>query len=167
MQHGFTEQEWMEFSEGAMGASSRSRLEAHLAVCAECAAKLDAIRVWHQRLSTEGERLRVAMELPEIDRERMLAQSLERIAAEYPSAERRGPAEALAALRALLGPVFGAGMIRAAVDAALERGAPGGINAASWSAFAAELREMIQPACGLAAGFLALRAAMSLAVADR
>jgi hypothetical protein len=166
MQHGFTEQEWLEFTDGALREPSLSRLEAHLAVCAECTAGVDSIRAWHERLRTEGERLRMAMELPELERERMLAQSLTRIAAEYPAPERRGPAEALAALRALLGPVFGAGIVRAAIEAALQRSAPGGINAGSWSAFAAALREMIQPPCGLAAGLLASRAAMSLAISD-
>jgi hypothetical protein len=163
-QHGISEQEWVEFSDGTGDARLRAKIEAHLSTCAECAGLHRELLEWRARLAGEGARMRQAMELPEAELERMLTESLERVGAAAPVAKRAGASEGLAMLRTLLAPVFGAGTVRAAIDAALRRTAPDGITVATWTAFAGALGDIIQPVCGMAAGRLVGRAAEALAI---
>ena len=162
--HGITEQQWLEFSEGQAGAAERNRIEAHLAACAQCATLFEELNGWRGRLAAEAQTLRAALVLPEAVRGRMLAESLARVGAARP--ERYGAAEGVAMLRVLLGPVFGQGAVRATVEVALKLAAPGGISAATWQAFAAQLSEAIQSICGETAGRMAGSAALSFAVTD-
>lgn len=172
--HGITEQQWMEFCEGIGDASQterieahlRERIEAHLRECGECSLDYREMKQWNERLAAEGEKLRIALELPEAVRERMLAESLGRVSAAAAGLPQASPAERIARLRSLLAPVFGIGAVRATMDAALRRAAPGGISAANWKAFVAQLSDAIQSICGQAAGHLAERAALSLAVTE-
>ena len=164
MKHGITEQQWMDFHEGTLDAASRAIIQGHLAVCSECASLHEEVVMWREHLTREGERIREAMALPEAELERMLAESLERVAAAGPVARQCGAAEAVAKLRTLLAPVFGAGTVRAACDAAWRRSAPDGITAATWAAFSRALSEIIQPVCGMAAGRLVGCAAEALTI---
>jgi anti-sigma factor RsiW len=162
--HGITDQQWMDFHDGKLDAPSRATIEGHLAACAECASLHEELVIWRERLAGEGARIRQAMELPEPELERMLAASLERVAAARPAAWRGGAAEAVAMLRTLLAPVLGAGTVRAACDAALRLAAPDGITAATWATFTRALGEIIRAICGIAAGRLVGRAAETLAM---
>jgi anti-sigma factor RsiW len=164
MDHGITEQQWMEFHDGVLDAHSRAAIEGHLAACAECASLHAELVAWRERLAGEGARIRQAMELPAPELERMLAASLVRLAAAGPVVPRGGAAQAVAMLRTLLAPVLGAGTVRAACDVALRRVAPDGITAATWAAFTRALGEIIRPICGIAAGRLVGWAAETLAM---
>ena len=164
--HGITEQQWMEFCEGMGDAAQNERIAAHLRECGECSLVYQELKEWNERLEAEGLVLRAALELPEAARERMLAESLARVSAASFGVAQASPVERVARLRSLLGPVFGIGAVRATIDAALRGAAPGGISVANWKAFAAQLSEAIQSICGQAAGHLAERAALSLAVAE-
>jgi hypothetical protein len=157
--HGITEQQWAEFSEDG---GQNEEIAAHVRECGTCSQVYRESREWSARLAEEGQVLRAALELPEAARERMLSESLARVSA----ARASGAAEGIARLRLLLGPVFGAGTVRATVEAALSVAAPAGICGANWKAFAAQLSEAIQSICGQAAGHLAERAALSLAIPD-
>jgi hypothetical protein len=156
---GMTEQRWMEFSEGV---GQNAEIAAHVRECGACSQVYRELREWSGRLAEEGQVLRAALELPETARERMLAESLARVSA----VRAGGAAEGIARLRLLLGPVFGAGTVRATVEAALSVAAPRGICGANWKAFAAQLSEALQSICGRATGHLAERAALSLAIPD-
>jgi hypothetical protein len=166
--HGITEQQWMEFSEGSSGVSEiaawNAEIAAHVEECAECSKIYRELNEWNAQLTEEGRLLRAALELPEAAWDRMLAESLARVSAM--PARGRGAGEAIASLRALLSPVFGAGTVRATVEAALQGAAPDGICGANWRAFAAKWSEAIQSICGLAAGHLAERVALSLAITN-
>jgi hypothetical protein len=115
-------------------------------------------------LSAEGARLRQAIAVAGPDVDRMLEASLKRIAEEATVRSGRTVTEGILVLRALLDPVFGPGMVRAAVDGALGRTAPGGITVECWRAFVDDLSATIQSLCGVAAGRFAGRAAVSLRI---
>ena len=66
----------------------------------------------HERLVVEGARIRAAMALESDAMERLLADSMERIAAAGPPLT--SAAEGLVMLRSLLAPVFGMGTVQAA-----------------------------------------------------
>jgi hypothetical protein len=164
MEHGITEQQWMEFHEGGLDPKSRAAIEGHLAACAECASLHEELVMWRERLAGEGTRIRQAMELGQPELERMLAVSMERVAAAAPLVRQCGAAEGVAMLRTLLSPVFGDGTVRAACDAAVRRAAPEGVTSATWAAFTYALDEIIRPICGIAAGRLVGLAAEALAM---
>jgi hypothetical protein len=164
MPHEITEYEWMEFHEGTADAAVRQRIDAHLAVCEECAGMHAALVQGQARLRREGAQLREALATTDAT-ERMLSDSLARIAAEAP-APRRLASESLLMLQALLEPLFGAGAARIAIDHTLETSAPGGLTAASWRFFVSKLSDAIQPVFGSAAGRLVLSAGAALAVQE-
>ena len=119
---------------------------------------------WNQALSSEGARLRAAMELPQADIERMLADSLARIAASGARPARLSASDVLMAMRSLLEPVFGNGTMTAAVNVALRESGTqlDGIAASNWREFVARLSTAIAQVCGLAAGRLVDLAGVSL-----
>src|SRR5262252_4298931 len=122
MAHEISEQQLLAEVEGAADASLRSRIQAHLSVCSECAARHEQMRTWHRRLAGEGARIRVAMAMEGDAMERLLAESMERIAAAGPLSA--SAAEGVVMLRSLLAPVFGAGAVQAATEMALRSAAP-------------------------------------------
>lgn len=163
MAHEISEQQLLAEVEGAADASLSSRIQAHLGVCSECAARHEQLRTWHQRLAGEGARIRAAMAMESDAMERLLAASMERIAAAGPPSA--SAAEGVVMLRSLLAPVFGAGTVQAAAEMALRSAAPiGGLTGATWAAFTAALSGMLETICGMAAGRLVLRAAAALPV---
>jgi hypothetical protein len=159
MRHGIKPEEWIEFNEGTLDGPRQARIEAHLEACAECRQTRDDLNLWRGRLRDEGKRLREALTLEPSQVERMLAETLERVAV-----PRRGAADSVLLLRSLLDPVFGPGAMRAAVEAAMRRVSPEGVTAATWKAFVDGFAENIKSMCGLAAGRLAGRAGLSLGV---
>jgi hypothetical protein len=165
MAHEISGQQLLAAVEGSADSALAGRIQAHLSVCSECAAGYEQLRTWQERLSAEGARIREAMTLEDDVTERLLADSMERIAAAGPPST--SAAEGLAMLRSLLTPVFGAGTVQATTDMALRSAAPTGITGAAWAAFADALSEMLEAICGIAAGRLALRAAAALPVAGK
>lgn len=164
MPHGIKEQDWIAFTDGTLDRAAVESIEAHLAVCAECAAIQADLARWRHRLSEEGREIRRAMELCDADMERMLSESLHRIGAVKNELPRRSAMESLALLRSLLEPVFGQGIVRAAIDRALGSRAPAGISAETWYSFIDSLSGAIQTVCGSAGGRLVSRAGASLAM---
>ena len=163
MAHEISEQQLLAEVEGTADASLRDCIQAHLGVCSECAARHEQLRTWHERLAGEGARIRAAMAVEGEAVERLLAASMERIAAAGPPSA--SAAEGVVMLRSLLAPVFGAGTVQAAAEMALRSAAPiGGLTGATWAAFTAALSGMLETICGMAAGRLVLRAAAALPV---
>jgi len=165
MTHEISELDLLAMVEGTADAAVSGRIQAHLNVCAECARRHDEFRTWHGRLVSEGERMRDAMRFGSDTMERLLADSMQRIAAAQPSGNQCGAAEGLVMLRSLLSPVFGRGTVEATTEMALQRTAPGGITGSTWRNFSAVLSEMVEAVCGIAAGKLVIRAAAALPVA--
>jgi hypothetical protein len=162
MTHEISDQQLFEEVEGAADASLSARISAHLTVCAECAARFEQLSACRERLSAEGARIREAMALESDAMERLLAASMERIAAA--GLPLTSAAEGLLLLRSLLAPVFGAGAVQAATEMALRSAAPKGITGDTWAGVTAALSGMLEAICGIAAGRLVLRAAAALPV---
>jgi hypothetical protein len=172
MEHVLNEQEWLEYSDGGLAANVRARAGAHLETCATCRETVSGLFTWRNLLAAEGTALRDAMGLPECDLDRMLAQSLARIAAAEPAtaesaAARRTTREAISLLCALMEPVFGRRGVRAAVDMILDQVAPdegGAVAPGAWSFFIESLSGNIAAVFGLSAGRLVTKVGMALAV---
>jgi len=153
----------MEYIEGTMDAADRARIGQHVSACVECSSTLANLSAWHEAIASEGDRLRAAMDAQPLDTERMLRECLQRITAELP-APGRSVSEALAALRALLAPIFGQGTVTAAVNQALRRTglAVSALSASNWLVFIKAFSAVISEICGIAAGRLADLAGISL-----
>jgi anti-sigma factor RsiW len=160
--HNLTEQEWIEYIEGSMDADRQRPVDAHVAICEDCARTASQLRRWREEFRREGARLREAMATPQADIEHMLEVSLERIYAMHPP--RGSVYEALMALRSLIEPILGPGTVRSAMNLASRPLAvkPEEIMAPEWGAFVSGMSEATSKVCGLTAGRLVQLAGASL-----
>ena len=163
MEHVLTEENWLEYAEGGLDAATRREAAAHLEACEECAGTIAALELWRALLTAEGERLRESLAMPEESLDRMLRQSLDRIAEAETVPRRRTARETVLLLAALLEPIFGPGGVRAALDAT-RRQLPGADLAdAGWQNFIMALSANFSSVFGLSAGRLVTHAGSALA----
>jgi anti-sigma factor RsiW len=162
MKHVLSEENWLEYAEGGLDPAARREAAAHLESCAECASMIAALDSWRLLLTAEGERLRESFAMPEESLDRMLRQSLDRIAEAETVPRRRTVRETVLLLAALMEPIFGPGGVRAALDAT-RRQLPGADLAdAGWQNFIAALSGNFSSVFGLSAGRLVTQAGRAL-----
>jgi anti-sigma factor RsiW len=168
MRHGISEQKWVEFLDGALGADEAAEMRAHLRGCPTCGQLAGELSRWRELLAEEGRQLRAALERPETEWQAMLRRSLARIrrSGAREGAEARWTlTEALAVLRFLMEPICGPGTVRAVVDCAVARSAAVGrpLTWNDWGRFVGNLSETTSSVCGSAVGRLIERAGLCLA----
>src|SRR5689334_10396309 len=110
MQRHISEQQWLEYLDGAADKAAEAEIERHLHDCSDCTRTYSELAGWQQALTSTGARLRESTALSENDIERMLADSLDRLRVRPAWT----PSEAVMLLNFLLSPICGAGAARAA-----------------------------------------------------
>lgn len=150
------EEDWAMYSAEAPDELS-IRIRTHIRTCQECAEVEAQLAAWPVRLKEEGRRLRSALQVSDQEVERMLGVALEKIGV-APRRQTTGFAEKISILRALLEPLAGVGITRAAVENAM-RG-----SGNNWGGFVTQFSATIRSACGVAAGQLADRAGMAIGI---
>ena len=173
MKHGISEQQWLEYIDGALPARERARVWEHIEACPECAQTLRELDGWRALISEEGARLRLSAQLPEAEIDSLLAGCLERIRAGEPAGLRLGlgwtVTEGMILLRSLMEPMCGLGTARATISLAARRSTAdqqGHITERNWRIFVANLSEAIASVCGSAAGRLVSRAGVFLTIGE-
>jgi anti-sigma factor RsiW len=163
MKHVLSEENWLQYSEGGLDPDTRRDAAAHLETCGECAGMIAALESWRLLLTGEGELLRESFAMPQENLDRMLRQSLDRIAEAEAVTRRRTARETILLLATLLEPIFGPGGVRAALDAT-RRQLPGAdLAEAGWQNFIVALSANFSSVFGLSAGRLVTQAGHGLA----
>lgn len=171
MQHGISEEQWIELIEGSLPQLESARLRAHASHCEECAGTLRELTVWRDKLVEEAAQVRAAFATSPADLDRLLAESLQRIRLVEPVEARRRPGrsfrEAVMLLRLLVEPFCGSGTATAAVRLAVRRSTVDGLpeNPAALSLFISNMSETMASLCGKEAGRLVNQVGVSLNIA--
>ena len=169
MQHGFSEQQWLDYSDGTLDPETCSRIERHLRECPACLELTADLYAWRGLLTAEAAHLRDTCMLPEWRMERLLESTLNRVRFRHPQSFRNPgmtPREGMLLLRCLLESICGRGTARATMELAMRRSTDrsGDIDGQNWPVFVACLSDAIASVCGSAAGKLVDRAGICLSV---
>lgn len=170
MQHGISEEQWIQLIEGGLDERECARLRDHARLCADCAATLAELTFWREKLAEEAARVRAAFATSPADVDRLLAGALTRIRAaglDLPRDARWSLREAVMLLRLLVEPFCGSGTAGAAVRLAFRRSTADGAlaNPATWGLFVSNMSETMASLCGKEAGRLVNQVGVSLEVA--
>ncbi len=163
MKHVLSEEHWLQYTEGGLDPETRREAATHLEMCRECADMIASLEAWRALLIAEGERLRESFATPEENLERMLRQSLDRIAEAETVTRRRTARETVLLLATLLEPIFGAGGVRAALDTTRSQLPGAELGEAGWQNFIVALSANFSSVFGLSAGRLVTQAGRALA----
>lgn len=158
MKHGITEQDWLDYSEGALADEARERLENHLTACAECWDQYQQSTATEQTLRFEAERLRRRYVLSERQMHAALYDFFARAQASEPNAEKaRQLQERLEYLETMLAQMCGTRTAACAIERAV---AHADVEAAAtmtherWPYFLNHLTEFARVMCGASAALL-------------
>src|SRR5205807_2036151 len=113
MQHGITEQMWLDYVDGTAPLRDRRLIGQHIEECGECFRTFSELDTWRTLMMGEASRLRLAMELPDSHVDRLLTSAIDKIRAAGPAAIRSDSGwtagEGMMLLRSLLEPICGHG----------------------------------------------------------
>lgn len=171
MQHGISEQEWIQYIDSNLRAKKQASIRTHVDGCRECAQLLAELSTWQELLKEEASQLRETFQTSQAEIEPLLAQCLARIRTAESAKTRTGlrwtVTEAMSLLRFLLEPICGQGTTQATMNLAIQRSAAdrdGHITSQNWKLFIANLSDAIASICGSAAGRLVGRVGICLAI---
>lgn len=149
--HGFSEQQWLEFLEGALPADQTARLTAHVGQCEECSRTASELRTWQAAISAEAGRLCQGFHRSEAEISALLDRFFDRL-------YRGGPAipieKRLLLLDVLLTPLCGPEAVRRLVRAAGSACRAADLQDSDWPLFITHLSALAASVCGTAAGRL-------------
>jgi predicted anti-sigma-YlaC factor YlaD len=149
MNHGLTDQEWMDYFDGVLEPEARDRLEAHLIGCELCWEFYDRMARAGERLRAASERARESLPLSDAEMYRALGATLRRTRGNTSSATMIR--ERLDDLEAVMTPMCGARTTTNAFDAAARSSTArslAGVTPDNWTSFLKSLTSIAVVMCG-------------------
>ena len=147
MTHGISEQDWIDYLDGGLGAEVRDRIEAHLIGCLACWQLYDELARARAALREGGERLRAGLALSDEGMWAGLHGVFARIGTGAPDPVRARLGELEAVMAPLCGPKTAARAIRAAAVSSPARSLDR-VTRDNWEPFLTSLTSIAAVMCG-------------------
>lgn len=167
--HGFAEDEWIGYLEGALPAGEREIFESHLRVCDGCALRYRRLKALREALIDAGERMRGSVDTDVERVARVHSGVLRRLRAD-PKAGRRLPVvQSIQVLRGHLEPICGTESAERVIRLAARRSVASGVDELTdehWPAFVTHLGSILAAFCGISPARSIVKVARRLGMED-